>query len=517
MIRLIYNNKTFKILNNFRISQSNKEVTFNDITIDFTGYTLADMPLKYQEVQIKQCEENENILTQGDVLFFGYVDTIELGKMQMSQGDRDLTITLLSPLKLATVRTSTIIGTYSLSEAINKIFEPLINDGFKISELNIPNSQILLSHIMQPIETIMNDLCRKKNLFWVIDTKKNIKINSIDYLFGQNIAKKINNVENEEGFLGIEPTIESTDYANVINIKNARLIYSSDTSDTFCPLTLPKTVKNGDIVDFKYPISFSKTIAKRISYEKSENMLVNTRIIFLQDDDLDEVIYANYDASSDSITIFSALGDVTYSDSDGEEGTIVLQRDSFFPELITGFKYNGDSTIVLDHLLTGTALRYAKMKFMHSKEINKLKGAISQSGQIEKTIDAKETWFTLSELINYAKNSLVENENVINSIALRYDKDQKIKIGDIVKIDLPEFYCTGKFAVSKIQYSYVNENEQIWDIVLKSSNIIGSYIDIFRPTKIQETETQEDSLVISEFTEEGINEIHNIEEVQDEN
>ena len=81
MIKLVYNNKAFDILNYFKISQSNNEVTFNDITIDFTGYTLADMPLKYQEVQIKECRDNENILTQGDVLFFGYVDTIELGKM----------------------------------------------------------------------------------------------------------------------------------------------------------------------------------------------------------------------------------------------------------------------------------------------------------------------------------------------------------------------------------------------------------------------------------------------------
>ena len=194
----------------------------------------------------------------------------------------------------------------------------------------------------------------------------------------------------------------------------------------------------------------------------------------------------------------------------------MLQRDSFFPELITGFKYNGNETIELNHLITDTALRYVKMKFIYSKEINKLKGIISKSGQIERTIDAKETWFTLSELTNYARNSLVENQNEINSIILKYDKDQGLKIGDVVEIDLPQFYCSGKFAVTKIEYSYMNKNEQIWDIVLKSCNIISSYIDIFRPSQVQETETQENSLVISEFTEEGINESHNIEEVQDE-
>lgn len=515
MIGLIYNNKVFKILNNFGFTQSNNEVTFNDITIDFTGYTLADMPLKYQEVQIKQCNKGQDILTEGDVLFFGYVDSIKLGTMKMSNEDRELTITLLSPLKLATVRTTTINGTFTLVDAITRILEPLINDGFVISEMNVDNTQVLVNYIMQTVESAMNDICLKKNLFWFIDEHKNIKVNSIDYLFGQNVVKELTNTKKETGFLNIEPSIEAVDYGNVINIKNARLIYS-DISGMFCPITLPRTIKNGETVQFKYPISFSKTIAKRVSYEKSEYTLVNTMIIYLQDNDLNEVIYANYNPNSDEITLYSTLGNITYSDDEGEEGTIVLQRDSFFPELITGFKYNGNSTIILNHMITDTALRYTKMKFMYSKEINKLKGIISKSGQIEKTIDTKEAWFTLSELTNYARNILVENENVINTISLKYDKNQNLKIGDIVDIRLLDFYCRGKYAVSKIKYSYFNENEQIWEITLKSSNIVSSYIDIFRPSQPQETETQEASLIISEFSEEGIKEIHNIEEVQDE-
>ena len=83
-------------------------------------------------------------------------------------------------------------------------------------------------------------------------------------------------------------------------------------------------------------------------------------IIYLQDNDLNEVIYANYNPNSDEITLYSTLGNITYSDDEGEEGTIVLQRDYFFPELITGFKYNGNSTIILNHMITDTALRYTK-------------------------------------------------------------------------------------------------------------------------------------------------------------
>lgn len=229
MIGLIYNNKVFKILDNFGFTQSNNEVTFNDVKIDFTGYTLLDMPLKYQEIQIKKCDEKQDILTEGDVLFFGYVDSIELGIMKNDNEDRELTITLLSPLKLATVRTTTVNGTYILSEAITRILEPLINDGFTITEMNIDNIQVLINYTMQTIESAMNDLCSKRNLFWFIDENKNIKVNSISYLFGQNAYKEITSSEGENGLLDIEPTIEAVDYANVINIKNARLIYKEDT------------------------------------------------------------------------------------------------------------------------------------------------------------------------------------------------------------------------------------------------------------------------------------------------
>lgn len=62
MKRVLYNNKTFKILNDYSIKSSNNEVTFTDITIDFTGKTFEDIPYKYQEIQIKEGENEEDIL-----------------------------------------------------------------------------------------------------------------------------------------------------------------------------------------------------------------------------------------------------------------------------------------------------------------------------------------------------------------------------------------------------------------------------------------------------------------------
>ena len=47
-----WSNKDFKIINNIEISKSSREVTYTDLTIDFSKCTIADLPLAQQEVQI---------------------------------------------------------------------------------------------------------------------------------------------------------------------------------------------------------------------------------------------------------------------------------------------------------------------------------------------------------------------------------------------------------------------------------------------------------------------------------
>ena len=47
-----WSNKDFKIINNIEISKSSREVTYTDLTIDFSKCTIEDLPLAQQEVQI---------------------------------------------------------------------------------------------------------------------------------------------------------------------------------------------------------------------------------------------------------------------------------------------------------------------------------------------------------------------------------------------------------------------------------------------------------------------------------
>ena len=141
MFYIILNKKKYNVLNNLQIKQENSEVTFQDITVDFTNGTIVDIPYKYQEIKIYNNKD--------DIVFTGFVDAPNLGEMKNTSDieGRELTITLLSPLKMATLRTVTIIGTMSIKNAISRILEPLVNDGFVIKEINITSGQVTLNYV----------------------------------------------------------------------------------------------------------------------------------------------------------------------------------------------------------------------------------------------------------------------------------------------------------------------------------------------------------------------------------
>ncbi len=141
MLRLVYNKKALKILNEYSIKSSNSDVSFSDITIDFSGCSLIDIPFKYQEITIREAINEEEIL-EGKVIFTGFLDDVNLSEMKNKNEDRSLTLTLLSPLAMATKRYTSLIGTYKKAVAIKRIYKPLIDDGFKITELNIEDGQI---------------------------------------------------------------------------------------------------------------------------------------------------------------------------------------------------------------------------------------------------------------------------------------------------------------------------------------------------------------------------------------
>ena len=511
MIRLVYNNKAFKILNEYQISQSNNEVTFNDITIDFTGYTLADMPYKYQEIKIMELQ-NENNLENGKTLFTGYLDDINISKMQLRKENREMTLTLLSPLKMATVRCVNLIGTFELSTAIRRILEPLLNDGFTIKEFNINDSKITANFILETVEYCMNNIGYKGNIFWYINEQKEIFVNSIDYMFNLPIKKQINPDIKEQGHLKIQPKIENIDYANIINFKNVRLIYSSfaqsPESANYPIYFYNKSIKKGDTINFNNPVIIGEKYLRNLLEENGNQYQVvsNFYLHAILSDGQEKTYQICINTQGNYVT----AGNISYSDEETEK-EIVLQRDSFFKNLITGLKWNVDSDATIIDIDSDTALRNTTMRFMYSQEINKLKDIVSKSGQIEKTVDFNEKWTSLYELNMYARSLMSQNSNTVNQVELEYDVNQDLNIGDIVEINEPDFYIQGKFAVKDIQYTYKNELVQNWKITLKSSDLLSSYIDIFRPKEQQEDEEKIETVILSEFIEENIEEKHSFE------
>lgn len=512
--RVVYNNKLFKIIGEYGFSYSNSEVTFNDITIDFTNRGIADIPFKYQEIKIIRAETEEDILNEnGEVLFVGFLDEIELSKMQMRQESRELTLTLLSPLGLATVRTTTLVGIHALETAINRVLEPLINDGFSIKEMNVPSGNITTQFVLETVENCMNSIGKQRNIFWFINEKKEISINSIDYLFGLPRALKVSKNENLEGFLGIQPSIENIDYANVINIKNVRLLYSSsDTGNAYPIVETGKVINADDIIEFKNPIVVSEQRLNDYIQTLSSSTVVYSFKLVVELEDSSKQTYRIYKTSTSSGNCVTDEG-ITYSDDGEEEGEVVLQRDSFFSSLITGFKWNGEDGAKIVSLESDTALRYTSMRFMYSDEIQKLKGIISNSGQIEKTVDYNEKWTNLGDLIAYARSLIVQNSNQVNQVELEFDVNKNLKIGDIIEIDEEDFYIKGNFAVKEIEYTYYDELHQNWRITAKTTDFLTTYIDLFRPQEQEESEEVVNTVVLSEFVEERMNESHTFEEI----
>ena len=547
MYALVYNNKAFKIQDKYTISNSNNEVKFSDVTIDFTGKTIEDIPFKYQKMEIRRSENEADILN-GEIIFVGYLDEIKLPDMKMKDEYRTLELTLLSPLKMATVRTVSIIGTLKTEEAIKRVLQPLLDDGFIIKEMDSFEGQISLNFIMETVENCMNKICSKKNIFWFINEKREIFIRSIDLMLSREPVLTIDENANlrELGLDEFEPEIENVDYANIINIKNIRLIYQTSFAEIHNDngeviaydygnhpiLPAGKIINPGDTVEFLNPVIVDeKTLREYISefYSNQGETFdeYNFYCLKINLDDTDpNYPIEDYPDWSIYISTFRNMGDlynkfnissaVTFSD-DAEEGEIVLQRDQTLKNLITGFKYNGTKPYKISGIITDTGLRKTNLRFMHTQEIEKLKGIISDSGQIEKTVDYNLKWTWWNDLAEYAKNLIVQNTNLINEISLHFTKNIDLKIGDIIQIKMPNYYTEGFFAVTEIEKIYKNDEDIEIDVIVKNSNFISTYIDMFRPEEKEESEEDINSILVGVLSEEGIQEKHSIVERNDNN
>lgn len=506
MVRLEYSGKYFKILNGFELNTSSRQVTFSDVVIDFTGYKMEDLPINFQEVHI--WKDNE-------VIYTGYINCFELPKMKNQKQFIELSLNLLSPMQMTTNKIVTVIGTYQLKDIINKVFEPMIRDGFTIKEMNVRDGQKTVSFLLQTIEYTMNALSNSENLWWFINEKKEIYVNSLDYQFGLNPVMEITHDKKIEGLLSVIPSVEAVNYANVINVKNARVyfdssFYSYDPAENKKPLTLATKLKNGDTIDFAYPIDISEeTVRRKIKKDSRSYGSGNYNALSIITNLYTAEIYVDRSIGSSNYDKYVISDNIGFDDEDGK--TFILRRDSFYSNLITGFTYKGEEDLTLSVVLSLTALEYRRMKLIDSQEIDKNKDKISTSGIIEKTVDMNGRWFFDDELIDEVRSMMSINSNQTNIVKLELDKNYNLQVGNIIKINLPNFFTKGDFIITDISYS--KSDVENWIITLRSSDVLENYIDLFREKQSQETDEQNYSIMLAEYIEEKVNEIHEVVEV----
>lgn len=506
MVRLEYEGKQFKIVDEYELNNSSREVTFSDVTIDFTGHTKEDLPINFEEV---------HIIKDGNIIYTGYVNSFDLPSMKNQEQYIELSLNLLSPMQMATNKIVTIIGTYTLKNVINKVFEPMILDGYVIKEMNVRDGQKTVSFLMETIEYVMNALSHSENIWWYINEKKEIFVNSLDYQFGLKPVMKITHNTKVKGLLSVLPSVEAVNYANVLNVKNARVYvgssyFSYDPESNNKRLTQATKLKKGDTIDFAYPVDISEdTIRKRIAKDTKNLTGSSYSAFYLATNSVIASISIDMTEGASNYNKYIITDNIGFENEDNK--TFILKRDDFFKNLITGLTYKGESELTIN-VLTATALEYKKLKLVDSQEIERNKGKISTSGVIEKTVDMNDRWFFDDDLIEEARNMMSINSNQTNIVKLELDVDHNLKIGNIIRLDLPNFFTQGNFIITDI--TYTKSTIEKWLISLRSSDVLENYIDLFREKQVQENSDEEYSTtILSEFVEDIMEEKYEVVEV----
>lgn len=515
MIRLKILNSYYKVADGYNISESSREVKFSNLKIDFTDKTITDLPLKYQEVQLVDVDNNYNI---NEIIYTGYVNNFILPNMKNKHEYRELEIDLLSPLAMATVRTADAVGTYQLQTLVTRLIQPLIDDGYVLKALNIGNNQITVNFLSETIESSLNKLSNKFNFWWYIDKNKNIYINSINYLMGLTPKLTYNDNNSISGLIDVIPSIDATDYCNTINFTNVRMYTESfferweevDEENMpiieyvyYEPLFKKDSINTGDKIEFNFPISLNANAIDKVGttkYNKNSMLGITKRVGSGITEDLLNIYYDN--------GVVNIPSNVSIEDSYSDSNTWVLVRDSFFKDLIVGLQYNG-TPFDLFVVNSSTGLKYAKVKVSNDNEIERNKGIISQTGIVEKQINMNEQWKTHQELLEIANSYIKANTTRVEQVKLTIDENHNLNVGDTIRINKDYFLIDDTYIITDKMLSF-ERNDKMYYYTLRNTNILENYIDLFRADEQEDNENKNVSLITSSYVEEGIKESYEV-------
>lgn len=454
--------------------------------------------------------------TYDKLLYTGYIDDYVFDEMRELDEDINISFTLLSPQKIATLRTCIAVGTYEIKDLIeNIILAPLIDDGFTLKEINIVNKSLTVNFLVETVEYCMNNLSNKYNFWWYIDENKNIYVKDIETMFKEEPMYIYDDKHTINGLEYVKPITNSYDYANVINFKNVRIYEYSrlrmnkkEVAEAHNPLIDGQVtnIKQNDQITFNFPIDIKK---ENIIKSANSNGITNTNIIYgiyvegTYEDNTDFSFFVSFDTLNNLYKISDNLGfDGESTDSEKE---FLLMRDSFFSNLITGIKYNNGNKKInsIKAINSDSTLIYNVNKFLNDKGILEKKNIISKTGIVERTIDMKESWKTVQELTEIGASYLNKNSlNYADELEIKLDKD-KFQVGKILYIN--KFMIDGRYVVTEIQRTDQNNDDEFL-VKCKNANILDNFIDIFRQENEQTSSDKVYQLYVTHYEEEGISE-----------
>lgn len=506
--------RKLRIVDDYSITKSSSEVTFNSITCDFTGCKKEDLPKKYQEVKIVE---------DGNILFFGYVDECNFKEMREQDVETDIEITLLSPMKLATLRTVILMGTYQLNDLLLQVLQPLIDDGYEIVEMEVINRTVTVNYPLDTVEYCMNNLSNKFNFWWFVDELKKIYIKDLSKMIDEKPDYKYDE-ENRIPYLQyVKPTISAEGYANVVNFKNVRVYeYSnlemneSAINSSYNPMIdeqLTSTIKNQGQISFNQPcdIATSNIIKSGISIGKTDSnlypFLYGLYIKGTYTDNSTFEVFIKYNQLTGEYSKSSNVGFDGNEEDQGKE--FLLIKDSFFASLITGFRFNNENKNIksIEKILSDSALIWSIIRMYNDEEILDKKGIISETGIVETTVDMKESWKTLEELREIGISYMNKNSVDADELELKIDTTCDMQVGETIEINRLLF--NGTYIITSIQMNFVN-NENVWIIKCKNGNVLDNFIDIFRSENTQDSEEKTYKVEITHYMEEKINEVFEV-------
>lgn len=200
---------------------------------------------------------------------------------------------------------------------------------------------------------------------------------------------------------------------------------------------------------------------------------------------------------------------VGYEGDPNREKDFLLIRDSFFRNLITGFRFNNENKTVkkLTALKSDSVLIWNVNKMYNDKAISDKKDIISKTGIVEYTVDMNESWKTIQELQDIGASYMDKNGLKFDGTIQVLTDTNIFEIGDIFYIDKMLF--KGSYIVTEIQQTFANQEEQ-YMVTCKNSNFLNSFIDVFRNEGEQENSDKVFQIYVTHYNQDEIKESHEV-------